>query len=213
MSNELNFLTSFDIVFLQETYLGTRDSVLDLDGYIPHHQLGRQTPRRYQWGVTTLMRIEAFAGSVICRIPSPVDWIVASRWRHESDIGLVMINIYHPVHSDGYSPQDSQTVLAFVNSLRIDFPGDGFVLGGDFNVDRWRVNEQQSAGLPIPTASRLVSKSSVTFTPSLGSDLFILSISYSPTYKPQCPSFDIILLFPYHVVVPNCSFWIWKTRA
>jgi exonuclease III len=154
MSNELQFLATFDIIFLQETFSGSQETVFDLDGYIPHHQLGRQTLRRFQWGVSTLLRIESFTGGVICRIPSPVDWIVASRWRTETDIGLTMMNVYHPVHSDGFGAQESQTALAFFNTLRDDFPGDSFLVGGDLNVDRWRTNDQRAAGMIISTNTR-----------------------------------------------------------
>jgi exonuclease III len=154
--NERKFLAGFDVVFLQETYSGSSDAVFNLDGYIPHHQLGRPTLRRFQWGVSTLMRIEAFVGGVICRIPCPVDWMVVSRWRTESDLGLLLVNVYHPVHSDGFDVLESQTALAFLSTLRDDFPGDGFILGGDLNIDRWRIQEQRASGQTISTNTRLV---------------------------------------------------------
>ncbi len=157
--NDLQFLASFDVIFLQETYSGTAEAVLDIDGFIPHHQLGRPTPRRpnhHQWGVSTLMKIEAFVGGVIRRIPSPVDWLVVSRWCQSSDVGIVMVNIYLPVHSDGFTSTDSQAALSFIETLRSDFPADAILLGGDFNVDRWRVDEYRSNGVTIPTSTRLV---------------------------------------------------------
>jgi hypothetical protein len=153
---ELNFLASFDIVLLQETFSGTNEDVLSIDGFIPHHQLGRPTTRRAKWGVSTFFRIDSFVGGVIRRIPSPVDWMVVSRWQHASDVGLIVINIYHAIYSDGYSARDTQAVLAFLHTLRNDFPADGLLLGGDLNVDRWRVADQRASGAIIPTSIRLV---------------------------------------------------------
>jgi exonuclease III len=176
--HELNFLASFDVVLLQETYSGTNEDVLNLEGFIPHHQLGRLTTRRTQWGVSTFFRIDAFAGGVIRRIPSPVDWMVVSRWQHASDVGLIVANVYNAIHSDCYSPQDTQSVLAFLSSLRNDFPADGILLGGDLNVDRWRVAEQRNAGCVIPTATRLVN-----FTPytSLLEIIFLILLEFIVT--------------------------------
>jgi hypothetical protein len=158
-TKDIEFLSAFDIIFLQETYSGSFETVLDIAGYIPHHQLGRPTPRRvyhHQWGVSTLLRIEAFVGGVIRRIPSPVDWLVASRWCPGTDVGLLMINIYLPAHSEGFSLVESQSALGFIESLRSDFPADGLVLGGDLNVDHWRVSEQRTNGLVISSSTRLV---------------------------------------------------------
>jgi exonuclease III len=154
--HELEILASFDIVLLQETYAGAPEDVLNLDGFIPHHQLARPTLRRAQWGVSTLSRIASFTGGVIRRIPSPVDWMVISRWRHETDLGLLVVNVYLPMHSDGFSPQDIQTALAFIASIRNDFPADGLILGGDLNVDRWRTAVQQNQNAVISTSTWLV---------------------------------------------------------
>ncbi len=173
----LGFLGSFDIILLQETYSGSRETALDLHGYIPHHQLGRQTLRRYQWGLTTLLRIDAFTNGVICRIHSPFDWLLVSRWRTEMDLGLVIINIYHPVHSNGFGQHESDSAVAFLRALRDDFPGDAFVMGGDLNVDRWRINELRRTGQIIPSNQRLVlidarRKNSVLFSISFFGFLF-----------------------------------------
>jgi exonuclease III len=154
--NVLTFLAGFDIVLLQETYSATNEDVLSLAGFIPHHQLARPTTRRAVWGVTTFFRIDSFVGGIIRRIPSPVDWMIVSRWQHTSDVGLIVVNIYHAIHSDGFSQSDTQTALAFLVSLQNDFPADGFLMGGDLNVDRWRVEDQRSSGITIPTSIRLV---------------------------------------------------------
>ncbi len=138
--SDRKFLADHDIIFLQETYSGTPESALDLDGFIPHHQLGRPTLRRFQWGLSTLMKITAFVGGSIRRIACPVDWMIVSRWQTPTDVGLIMLNVYLPVHSDGFSASDASTALAFIDSLRTDFSGDSFLLGGDINVDRWLIS-------------------------------------------------------------------------
>jgi exonuclease III len=97
----LDFLGRFDIVLLQETYSGTNEDVLSLEGFIPHHQLARPSTRRAKWGVSTFFRINSFVGGVIRRIPSPVDWMAVSRWQHSSDVGLIVVNVYHAIYSEG----------------------------------------------------------------------------------------------------------------
>jgi exonuclease III len=149
---DLKFLSSFDVVLLQETFSATRDATLDLHGFIPHHQLGR----RHQWGLTSLFRIDAFAGGSLHRLPCPFDWLVVSRWRTSSDQGLLVLNTYLPVHSDGFCRTDADAALVFIRSLREDFPADGLIMSGDFNVDTWRVAEQRAAGRVIPARTRSV---------------------------------------------------------
>jgi exonuclease III len=156
MVDELTFLSSFDIIFLQETFTGSIESALDIPGFIPHHQLGRSAPRGTRWGLSTFLKIDAFVGGVICRIPSPVDWLVASRWRMDTNLGLLLVNVYLPVHTDGFSPTGSQQALSFIKTLRLDFPGDGLLIGGDLNVDRWRVSDQRALGSVISSNTRSV---------------------------------------------------------
>jgi hypothetical protein len=82
------------------------------------------------------MRITSFMGGSIRRIPCPVDWIVVSRWQLSTDVGLMLINVYLPIHSKSFTSHDSNTTLAFIESLHLDFRGDSFLLGGDINIDR-----------------------------------------------------------------------------
>jgi hypothetical protein len=66
-----------------------------------------------------------------------------------------LINTYLPAHSDGFSRQEMNSALAFIDSLRLDFPGDSFLMGGDLNVDKWRTTEQRARGQTITTRTRL----------------------------------------------------------
>jgi exonuclease III len=150
--HDLKFMGSFDVVMLQETFSATRDATLDLHGYIPHHQLGR----RHQWGLTSLFRIEAFVGGSLLRLPCPFDWMVISRWRMPTDLGLLFVNVYLPTHTDGFGRSDVNTALSFLHTLRGDFPNDGFILSGDLNVDTWRLTRQRSEGRIIPNSARFV---------------------------------------------------------
>ncbi len=156
MPPERDFLASFDLILLQETYTLSPELAFELDGFIPHHQLGRYTTRRPSWGLTTLWKIDAIVGGVLCRIPSPADWIVVSRWKWGSDVGLMVVNIYLPIHTNGFGPADADTAITFLGSLRSDFPADHFLLGGDLNVDPWRIHDQRLAGEVIPSRVRLV---------------------------------------------------------
>ncbi len=153
-NHDLKFMGSFDVVMLQEMFSTTRDATLDLDGFIPHHQLGR----RHQWGLTSLFRIEAFVGGSLHRLPCPYDWMVVSRWRMPSDLGLIFVNVYLPANTDRFGRSDADSALVFIQSLRDDFPADGFLLCGDLNVDTWRLVVQRAEGHTISNRARSVVK-------------------------------------------------------
>jgi exonuclease III len=154
--HERDLLASYDIVLLQETFSLTADAAYNIPGFIPHHQLGRYTTRRPQWGVSTFWRINAIVGGILLRLPSPFEWIVVSRWKSPNDIGLLVVNVYLPIHTDGFTRIESNNAVSFIASLRADFPADRFILGGDLNVDPWKIQEKRANGLPISTRSRLV---------------------------------------------------------
>jgi exonuclease III len=150
-NRDLQFLASFDIILLQETFSTTRDATLDLHGYIPHHQLGR----RHQWGLSSLFKIETFTGGTLHRIACPVEWLIVSRWRQSTDLGLIVVNAYVPTHTNGFTRTDTDCATIFLRSLLDDFPSDGFILGGDLNVDTWRVSTQRNEGRVISSRTRL----------------------------------------------------------
>ncbi len=154
--HERDFLASFDVVLLQETFSLSLDAAHDIPGFIPHHQLGRYTTRRPQWGVSTLWRIDAIVGGTLLRVSCPFEWIVVSRWKMPTDIGLLVVNVYLPVHSEGFSKPEAENALGYLRTLRADFRTDFFILGGDLNVDPWKLQFKRANGLPISARSRLV---------------------------------------------------------
>ncbi len=53
------------MIYLQETYSLSDETVLELPGYLAHHSLALYTGRRPSRGVSTLFRIEAFVDGAI----------------------------------------------------------------------------------------------------------------------------------------------------
>jgi hypothetical protein len=94
-------------------------------------------------------------GGTLLRIPCPFEWIVVSRWKTQNDIGLLVANVYLPIHSEGFTRIEADHAFAFIASLRADFPADRFILGGDLNVDPWNLEAKRANGLQISTRSRL----------------------------------------------------------
>jgi hypothetical protein len=72
---ELSYLSTFDVVFLQETCITNKASALELDGYIPLHTFARVTGGRPQWGLTSWFRISSFVGGTIRPVPTGADWM------------------------------------------------------------------------------------------------------------------------------------------
>ena len=70
---------------------------------------------------------------------SPCDWILISRWDRENSTGLIFLNVYVPVHTRGFTPSEVSLLTSTFEDLVLRFPGDKFVMGGDFNLDRERL--------------------------------------------------------------------------
>ncbi len=154
LTPELGYLEKFDVVFLQETYTTSPENGLVLDGFIPFHVLARPTGRKPYWGLSTLVKINAFVGGTLRPIQSPLDWLQVTRWSCPSDRGALLINIYVAVHTAGFDVMDTRAAIDFLRCLRTDFPADSLLMGGDLNVDIWRLAEQRRQGVTIPHKAR-----------------------------------------------------------
>ncbi len=148
---ERDYLKSFDVIFLQETFSLDVASSFELDGFIPFHTPARSTGGGRQWGMTTLVKISSVVGGRLYSILTPCEWILACRWVRPSGLGVIFINSYIPAHSksSGVTAQDIGHYKDFVRDLSISFPGDTFVCGGDFNVDRWRSANSRTYQPPL----------------------------------------------------------------
>jgi hypothetical protein len=69
---ELRYLSTFDVIFLQETFTVDDRPSLDFNGYITFHTPARA---RHQWGLTSFFRVSAFTGGSIRSIHCPCDWM------------------------------------------------------------------------------------------------------------------------------------------
>jgi exonuclease III len=141
---EREFLREHDVVFLQETY-SRENSLLDLSDFRSHHSLARQStgPKPF-WGLSTFFRTSSFVHGYIKREYSPCDWILVSRWtRGSAQPGIVFLNIYVPIHTSGFTPGEVSILTQCVSDLVQQYPGDKFVLGGDFNLDQARFHSQR----------------------------------------------------------------------
>jgi hypothetical protein len=152
---ELRYLERFDVIFAQETYTTSPENGFDLEGYIPYHVLARQTTRKPSWGLSTLVKISTFVGGTLSPIPSPLDWLQVTRWKWPNDRGVLLINAYVAVHTAGFDVNEVRAAVSFLQCLRSDFPADKAILGGDLNVDIWRLREHRLQGVSIPTKTRL----------------------------------------------------------
>jgi hypothetical protein len=151
---EQRYLSSFDVVFLQETF-STDDALhFELDGFIAFHTPARYTTRRLQWGMTSLMKIASFAGGRLQALPAPSDWIQTCRWVRPSGLGVIFLNVYIPIHSAGTTPFDVSILAKLFEDFSLSFPGDVIVCGGDFNVDRWRLAGRVAVHRPPTAAAR-----------------------------------------------------------
>ncbi len=128
--------------------------VFELQGYLAHHSLAIYTGRRPSRGVTSLFKISSFVDGAIQRVHSPFDWTLVSRWSCPSQPGLIFINTYLPIHTDGVTRSEVIAYGDFIIDLMRSNPGDEIVLGGDVNYDPRRNQEDRIARYPIPPLQR-----------------------------------------------------------
>jgi hypothetical protein len=76
------------------------------------------------------------------------------RWSPPRSPGVIFANVYVPAFTAGVSVSEIRLLEQLFGDLRNDFPGDTIFLGGDFNVDRWRIVEARNLGLPIRSQVR-----------------------------------------------------------
>jgi exonuclease III len=139
LPNEIAFLRSHDIVLLQETFTRDDAEFLELRDFSSHHARalpGQSEDRRNIWGLSSFFRVESFCDGYWEQLYSPMDWLICSRWKSPSNSGLIVLNAYIPLHTRGIKPDDVQMLLSTFEDLLSTFPGDSFVVAGDFNVDR-----------------------------------------------------------------------------
>lgn len=145
LPHEVSFLGSHDIVLLQETFAKDDVELFELRGYYSHHT--RALPRpgcRNVWGLSSFFRTLVFADGFWVKIFSPADWILVSRWKPSHQAGIVVVNVYVPVHTAGFAAYDIQILRSTVEDLVTTYPGDFFIICGDFNFDRFESNSLRS---------------------------------------------------------------------
>ncbi len=148
---ERQYLESFDIVLLQETFSTDDGAALELDGFIAFHSPARITGGRPQWGMTSLIKLPSIIGGRLYPLPVPSEWMLACRWVRPSVLGVLIVNLYIPIHSKSanITTQDISQLTTFFRDLALSFPGDTMICGGDFNVDRWRLSDPRKPHTPL----------------------------------------------------------------
>jgi hypothetical protein len=112
---------------------------LELHGFTSHHARalpGQSEDRRNIWGLSSFFRVDKFSDGYWEHLYSPLDWVICSRWKSPSSSGMIVVNAYIPLHTRGIKAEDVSTLQSTFEDLLLTFPGDAFVVAGDFNVDR-----------------------------------------------------------------------------
>ncbi len=143
---EVAYLRSFDIVLLQETFSRADNELLELHGFYSHHS--RAVPRqncRNVWGLSSYFPTESFEDGYWKTLFSPIEWALVSRWQPGPASGIVVVNVYIPAHTRGFNACDVLLLKHLVEDLITLFPGDVFLVGGDFNLDPFQSSPLQTA--------------------------------------------------------------------
>jgi hypothetical protein len=100
----LAFLTTFAVVFLQETFEvtgGAASRDLHLPGFIPRERRATRGPLgRAVGGLKTLLNGRVFGHGLIVEIASLLPDVLLTRWSPQQGPGILFVNVYVPRHSD-----------------------------------------------------------------------------------------------------------------
>jgi exonuclease III len=95
----VQFIQGHDVILLQETFAYDDKDLFELQGFLSHHVRALPGTRRNLWGLSTLFRTRSFADGFLEKIDSSLEWVLVSRWRQPGFPGLLVVNIYAPLHS------------------------------------------------------------------------------------------------------------------
>ncbi len=137
LPSDVAFLREHDVILLQETFTRSDSELLELRGYQSHHARALPSPiGRNKWGLLSFFRVGCFSDGYWEQLFSPVDWLICSRWKSPTGASMTIVNVYIPMHTNGVKAEDVLMLHSTFEDLITTFPGDGFIVAGDFNVDR-----------------------------------------------------------------------------
>jgi exonuclease III len=136
LPTEVSYLANHDVVLIQETFSRDDTDLFEIRGFYSHHQ--RALPGsggRNIWGLSTFFKTSSFTDGLWVKVFSPTEWILMSRLKKNGVPGLLVLNVYIPVHTAGFLATDVLLLRTTIDDLLVQYPGDIFVVGGDFNID------------------------------------------------------------------------------
>lgn len=131
----------FHVLLLQETFytVNKKEKPPALTGYIGFHVEAIVTGGRPSKGLTSFFEANVFSNGTLKVELCPVNWALVVRWLPAgSTSGMVFVNIYIPRHTDGFLIHELELFIRYFSTLRSSLPADDFLIGGDWNADRYR---------------------------------------------------------------------------
>ena len=160
---ERNLLREQDVFMLQETFSVDPSLAIELDGFICYHVLGFETGGRPRWGLSMGFKLDTFMGGTLKKVFSPADWLQIIRWVRPFHRGTLFLNVYVPLHTRGITTLDLRVLEETFNDLRQLFPADSILIGGDLNIDIWRVREERALGSYQPPKTKYLLYESINY--------------------------------------------------
>lgn len=131
----LAFAINHDVICLQETFEVGIPRLFRPNGYLCNYLAAKTTGGRPSGGLLCLINLSKFPGLQILNVQTPESWILATEW-WGNEIGRnLLLNVYLPRHSQGFSTGSIASLRRFVLDCRSRFPTHQLVLCGDWNAD------------------------------------------------------------------------------
>jgi hypothetical protein len=89
-------------------------------------------------GLSTYFNLTKFSGGTLQKIVSPLPWVLVVRWACGDQPGVVFVNVYAAIHTEGTLGTDVVEFGDFITDLRSSMGGDEFIIAGDLNIDMYR---------------------------------------------------------------------------
>ncbi len=123
---------------LQETWAASDVEQLSITNYVGFHAEAMPSHGHPVAGLSTYFKMETFVHGRLVKLLSPVFWALIVRWTGDDNRGLIVVNVYAAMHTQGVQPSDFELLFEAIDDLRASNGADDIIILGDLNSDRFR---------------------------------------------------------------------------
>jgi exonuclease III len=119
--NQNRAFVQTDVFMLQETWIADESEQLVLCDFIAFHEAAVPANGRNVMGLSSFFRLTTFSGGTMEQLQSPLPWVLAVRWLPSNGKGVIFVNIYAAIHTQGVLQSDVDELCDFFDNIQESF--------------------------------------------------------------------------------------------